>query len=292
MNNNIKKSKTVSFLLVLFLFASIFSSINVNANFVSLDEDGLIYDEFNNSDDIAEMIKCDNQGGRINLTRGNPSYIYNYADKPKNMEVWDHERIFLPENVLAKIIVQYISPELLFGNSITHPSDLVKIGSINDGKELNTTGKKFSKNNPKPANPIQHYRFKIDQEKDLIDEVNIKWWYGPFLSSSNLENINMYIWSNGSILASWKNVSEIKYDSANIDKTDDSADLECTFSEMSYIDDGGYIDILIVGTPDHDGDQSFLFTDFINVTVTTIKGYFEQGHVISKTIEPSDIGGW
>lgn len=292
MNQKNQKSKMVSFVLVLLLFVSIFSTINVNANFVTLTEDGLVYDEFNNPLDLDVMVNCSNQAGRINLTKGNPSYEYDYAKKPQNLDVWYHERTFLPNNFLGKIIAQYVSPTLLFGNSITHSSDLVKIGSINDGKELNTTGKKFSTTNPVPANPIQHYRFTIEQEKDLIDHVSINWWHGPFQTDSNLKNINMYIWSNGSILPSWKNVSEVIYNSTNIDKTDDAPDLQYDFTDTNYINDECYIDILIVGTPDHDGDQSMLFTDFINVSVFTIKGYYSEGYVISTPIEPSDLGGW
>ena len=286
------KSKIMSFLLVLFLCVSIFSAIKVTANFVTLEEDGLIYDEFNNSVDIDVMVNCSNQGGRINLTRGNPIYEYNYEKEPDNLDVWYHEKIFLPENFLGKIIAQYVSPKLLFGNSVTHSSDLAKIATIDDGKELNTTGKKFSSTNPTPANPIQHYRFTIDQEKDLIDNVTIQWWHGPFQSDSNLKNINMYIWSNGSIIPLWENVSEVIYDSTNIDKIDNSSDLKYTFSDVDYIDEDGCIDILIIGTPDHDGDQTMLFTDFINLSVSTIEGYSSEGYVISEPIEPSDFGGW
>mgnify|MGYP006284092033 CR=1 FL=1 len=292
MNQGNQKSKIISYLLVLFLSVSIFSTINVNANFVTLADDGIIYDEFDNPSDIDVMVNSSCQSGWVNLTKGNPTYEYNYAKRPGNIEVWDHERVFLPDNFLGQIISQYVSPALLLGNSIKSSSHLVKIGSINDGKELNTTGRKLSKTNPKPANPIQHYQFKIEQDKELIDHVSLKWWHGPYEPDSNLDNINLYIWSYGSIIPRWENVNEVIYNNSNIDKTDDSADLQYTFSDKGYVNDDGYIDVLIVGTPDHDGDQSILFTDFINMSVSTIKGYFSEGHIISKLIEPTDFGGW
>ncbi len=292
MNQKNKKNKLIAFLIILFLFISIFSAINVNADFINLEEDSLIYDEFNDADDIDEMIHCKNQGGYISLAKGSPSYEYNYAKKPNNLDVWEHERIFLPDNFLGQMISQYVAPNLLLGDSITSSLELVKIGSINDDKALNTTTKKFSKVNPKPAHPIQHYRFILEQEKDLIDTINLQWWHGPYTATSNLKKINMYLWSYGSTIPHWVNVSEVIYKDTNVDKIDNTSDLQYNIENKKYLNNEGYIDILIIGTPDHDGEKSVLFTDFINASVSTINGYYSEGYAISSVISPSAFGGW
>ena len=286
MNHKYQKGKIVSSLLVLFLFSSIFSTFNVSADFVT-EDNVLIYDIFNNSNDLDIMVNCSLQSGRITLDEGISSYEYDYAKKPEKIDVWDHKRIFLPDNnPLVEIISQHVPPNLLFGNSITSSSDLVKIGSLNDGKELSTIGH----TNQKSASPIQHYRFTVENEE--IGQISIKWWYGEFKNDSNLKNINMYVWNYGSVIPSWDNNCEVEYNDTKINRAGDIADLKFTFNGTDYINEDGYLDILIIGTPDHDGNQACLFTDFINLTVSTEKGYYPEGYIISTIVNPSDIGGW
>jgi outer membrane protein assembly factor BamB len=290
MSQKHKKSKIISLLLVSFLFIGIFSAVNVGAEFILVD-DTLRYDEFNNDDNIDKISNCTIENGRINLTRGNPTYEYNYAKKPTNLVVRDYERIFLPDNFLVQLISQFISPTLLLGDPITSSAELQKIAYI-DGSALNTTGRLLSKINPVTANPVQHYRFTIEQSEVVIDEIDLNWWYGPYKANSNLEKIEMYIWSYGSVIPRWEKVDELEYKNYNINKADGSPDLNYTTNDTRYINDDGHIDILIIGTPDQDGKEAILFTDFINISISTVYGYYLEGYIISDVISPVDFGGW
>jgi hypothetical protein len=298
--NKIKIRVATLGIILLFLLSSISTIfvVNVSAKWEKLEEDGIWYDEFTDTDSVNLDSHCvHNSGsdGYILLGKGSASYEYNYSGQSKNIKVWEHTEANLEGSSISQLLFYFISPNLSPGDPITDTNRLANIKYLDDGKTLDTIGIKYSRENPLPANPIQHFRFTIDQEKDLIERFTINWWYGDYDRFVFLDNIDMYLWSYGDLLPKWENVCTISYNETKMN--DNYVDISYSFGNDEYISDDGYIDIVLIGTPTgplpKEEENAILKTDFINISVKTIKGYWSEGTIESDLIEiENDFAGW
>ena len=303
MRVNKVKIRIITLGIILFFILSTINNIfvvNVSSEWEKLEEDGIWYDEFKNTDSV-DLINCvHNTGGNgyILLGQGNTTYEYNYLGQSTNMEIWESNATFLEGRLIKQILSYFISPNLNPGYSITNVARLENIKNLDKTNTLDTSGIKFYRDYPKPANPIQHYRFNIDQDQDLIESFTINWWYGSYDQNVVLDDIEMYLWTYGMSIPRWRIAGKVSYSVANMNDNENIADISCSFGKDEYLDylsEDGYIDIILVGIPtgplqqDH---HATLKTDFINVSVETVHGYWSQGKITSDIIEIEEEAGW
>jgi len=286
--------KKVSALLIVLIFTlNLVFSTSIVADFdEDLKDEGIWFDTFDDTDGIEDMVSCAHNGNYIQLSQGNPPYEYNFFNDSNTADIWTLDETFLDNSLLTKLS-QFVSPDLLPGEEINDNEEKSKVGTFDDGETLVTKSILYSSTNRQSANPIHHFRFVIEQEKELIENVVIEWWFGDYVNTANLKEITMYVWGYGDFIPKWESFAEttIEYNEDNI-KNGSSADITFPpFESDEYISEDGYIDILVIGIPDEEG-YSYLYTDFIKTTVTTVYGYMPNGYIISDLINPSDFGGW
>ena len=293
---NINKRFVTLFITCLFLFST-FLSVNVSAEWETNDDEGIWTDEFDNDNDIT-LVDCVLNNGEIILEEGMPEYSYDYNIKPKNVAAWYHNS-WIPKRLIGQILSLYINPNKAPGTQVEN--DMYKI-SLLDSITLNTTSGVLNPYDPNSRvyPPIHHFKFKIDQDLENIEKVTINWWFGKFVPYNNLKSITMYVWSYGDAIEKWDNPQKIIYSSENISRLNPNnpnnppyPDITFpTFGGDEYISQEGYIDILIIGEPKENGVESNLFTDYVNVSVTTDFGYKPSGYIQSNVIVPPYFGGW
>jgi outer membrane protein assembly factor BamB len=295
MSLNMIKIRFISIFIISLLLINTFLSVNVYADWDKKDNEGIWIDEFNNDDDII-LNNCVLENGIIKLEEGTPEYSYDYKKKPNNVAASYHYRTFVPEGIIWEIISLYVKPDLNLGNPVE--DDKMDNISLLDGITLHTQSWLLDDLNPNSYvyPPMHQFRFRIEQELEDVEKITIKWWFGEFVENINLKSITMYVWSYGDTFEKWDNPQKINYEPVNIDRGDPDNPLPDitfpTFGRDEYISTEGYIDILIVGEPNERGIESNIFTDYINISVTTNFGYKSLGYVQSEIIEPPNFGGW
>ena len=141
--NKIKSRFTTLGIILLFIFSA-FSTIfvvNVSAEWIELEEDGIWFDEFNNTDSIHLDSNCvynSGSDGYILLGEGSPSYEYNFSGQSENTEVWDYVDADLDTLGVMSLFVSPSHP----GASITDKTELDKLKYIDKTNIITTQSNK------------------------------------------------------------------------------------------------------------------------------------------------------
>lgn len=279
--------KTVAVCSILLLVLGLLPS--VNADIVKSDPDGVAYDNFNEGNDITLVGgNCTLENGSIILTNGTTNATYDYSETPNKIEAWKYrETLAHPgEEGMIGVLGRLVNPTLIPNGEEFDASDYNNIKAEEDGLWVETQSV-YGWIIDHTYYPINRFKFQINQTKDSVKNLKIHWRSGEFDDSANLKNISMYIWSYGDIIPRWESFGGTTSESnGSIDANDES---------NKFISDGGEIEILIIGTPEVDGDENTctLYSDYIRVTITTKGGYLPEGTVISSIIEPGgSFSGW
>ena len=293
------KSNLVSIIIITLLILSNLFIVNISANPVLIEEEGLYFDDFSNETGVTNT-SCvyDADKGHFYLAEGNPLYNYDYAITPKNIEMWESNWSFLSKDTIPGALSKFLSPDSFPKESkISNVEKSEKLSAI-DNKTISTASAYLIIQDYSQY-PIHRFRVKIDQDISNIEKLTINWWFGDYQTGillNNLEEIRMYIWAHGAIVPRWITQSEstIAYSNTTIGRKDGDEKLP----DISYTDAGkhisedGYLDFLVIGKPFDDQKQFKILTDYINISVETTYGYLTSGSLISSLIAPSNIGGW
>jgi outer membrane protein assembly factor BamB len=284
-----KKTFTV-IILVLISICLVFPS-NVLAELKVYLDDGVAFDEFENTDSVI-LENCTKDGESIILESEPISIIYNHLNKPNKIEVWKIEDTLITpgEGSFLQLLSRFIRPDMIPGKEV---EDLEGINHENDDDYISADSV-WWRNLNYTSHPMHLFRFKIKEDVDLIDKISVFWQSGDYQETDNLEKITMYIWSYGDLLPRWSYIHSIVYDK-NV--TYPKGGISEKINGNKYIDDEGEIDILIVGTPTNGTGEihnSKLKSDYIEVKLDIKEGYNSEGYVISDTINPSPVKfkGW
>ncbi len=289
--NTIAK-KPIAICCIILLILSVNFSIIGFAQQYQYNNDGVLFDEFENSASIT-LKNC-------SLAKGNGSIILEYAPlkilydhktKPKNVDAWyDDAPKITPGGsggALGQFLSRYITPDLLPKYEFENLAPIDKKG---DSQYLETESEV---NRPLSYTyyPIQLFEIKIDEDSDIIDYFNVEWCPGPYNDEAFLEEITMFLWSPGDLIPKWNDIGKLTYTFDNIN----NYTISSNESGSTYISDDGIVYILIVGKPDPDfagEERAILSTDYIKIGLTFEEGYNPNGQVISGIIEPGNFQGW
>lgn len=297
-------SKKISVILIITLLVSSFNLVtNVSSELNIYPDDGVWTDDFEDYTTISDALnptgslskseQCNISAGNIKLLDGSDNVTYDYSVKPDNIEAWKHTKgllVSLEEGLIGSI-AKLVKPDILIEskNKDFTKSDYIAIADDDESITFTESELEWILPGPDRTNyPFTHFRIDIDQDKEIVKEVHLFWNFGPFMEEANLQEISMYIWTYEKLFPHWKHIETIEYKEENINQVEN--DLSTT--DAKYIGDDGYLDVLIIGEPDVDGEISKLYTDYIRAEVYVTEGYFSQGYIISKTIQPESLKGW
>jgi len=284
MNRNIKSKKSVIICIVLLLISSLNFLTIVSSAPIQDNNDGTWFDDFADSTGISKNVNCVVSNGNVKLGSGVSTFYYDFtatANKPEAS--WSNLSLMLtgeePELILPR--------NLLLENSFDDSG--INAIKYNDDK-VELTRSTFI-NKPwynRTFSPVHHFKFKINQNKDAVDEIKFSWWYEDYRSDANIQDISLYVWDYSYlVLDRWVQVDTKPYGTG-------SNFIVFTTNDTSYIGSDGYIDFLIVATPKTNGIATILTTDYLNLTISTLVGYFYEGHVTSVEIipDPTKLSRW
>ena len=282
-----KKTFTV-FILVFISMCLVFPA-NVLAELEVFEDDGVAFDLFEDTNSVI-LENCTLNGESITLISEPLSKIYNHLIKPDKIDVWKIENVYLGEGPLINLLSSLIKPDLITGEEVTQLSGI----NVENDNLVITTYSQYNRIIKELCNPITFFRFKIDEEIDLIDKMSVYWQSGDYKETDNLEKITMYIWSYGDLLPRWNYIHSITYDE-NV--TYPKGGIKEKVNVNRYVGKEGEIDILIVGNPTNatsENPSSKLKSDYIEIKLDIKEGYKSEGFVISDTIIPlpSKFKGW
>jgi len=289
--------KIITILAILILVFSFNPNINVKGKFDERDDEGIWSDDFEDilSVNLGDNCVYDSDEDSILLKKSQEPKTLDYHNYPNKVNVWYNDATII-DNEISKIISSLIKPDLLPGTEASI-DEKESIGQLykDDNKVLKTEGMMLFLDPAEKSYPMHRFQFKIDQKKKDLENITIKWWFGPYNEDADLKEITMYVWDPNIIIPSWAYKKTIKYNLSNIDGTSSTInepDISQTFDYDECVSDEGYLDVLIVGTPNKEEDDSFLYTDYINVDLTSRMGYESKGTVTSKIIGPTTLGRW
>ena len=292
---NIVMTKKLFVLIVIALLIIGFNfSIFASAHFDdSYKDEGIIIDNFDDTTNVSfpdNRCLWDSTNKRIILNNGSDTFTYNYSGQPENIEVYS-----ISKGKEGGILSQIISPSANPGEKINE-TDMSALKDVDNNRLVTVSEKKLFKTGIMTYSPIQHFKFKTNQEKDNIKNIRIDWYFGSFVTidECNLESISLWVWVYNSIIPHWKKIVPLEYVNDNFNNAFDPTISYYNQNDFrDWINDDGILDFLIVGSPRSD-NQTYLYTDFIQLELTTKKGYLSDGTVISSpiSISPGDFGGW
>jgi len=287
--NNIA-NKSIAIWTVFILVISVFFSINVSAELFQFDDDGVAYNEFENSKDIT-LVNCSlsPNNGSVILEYAPHDIIYDHLRYPDNVNAWYSENLLMTPSgsggSLAQFLSRFIKPDFL--NMEKFP-DLEPIDK-EDSQYLESKGT-LNRVLYYTYYPIQLYEIEINENTRDVESFEVQWWPGPYDEDANLEEISMFLWSSGDLIPKWNEIGKLNYDE-DISKYS----IKSNVSSDKYIDEDGNVYTLIVGKPDPEisgKDEAFLATDYVRIKLYFKEGYNPEGYVISKKIEPTKFQGW
>ena len=280
MKRNIKSKKSVIICIILLLISSLNFLTTVSAIIPPNNIDGTWFDDFENSSGISKNINCVVSNGSVKLDYGSNIRYYDYAAAGNKHEAWSSDssaatgeeaKLLLPQNLL---------------NEVSFDNKGINAIKYNDDKVEETQSKYFDRPRYYTYSPVHHFRFKIDQNKESIKEINFSWWYGDYKSDANIKSLNMYVWDYSLVIDRWAQVKTKLYGVG-------SNFITFTSDDTSYISSDGYIDFLIIATPEINGKTTcILTTDYVNLTITTKFGYIKDGYITSVEINRTSLGRW
>ncbi|KYK32089.1 MAG: hypothetical protein AYK22_00595 [Thermoplasmatales archaeon SG8-52-3] len=293
LNYNCKKLFTV---IVLFLLAiGLVFPPNISAKFNISNEDGVAFDDFENDDSVTlQNCTLDTKTNSITLSYEPLNLTYNYEEKPENIEAWKiTDTLITPgEGDFLQLLSKFINPNLIPGSEF-NSQEYTAIKYMDEGKIVETSSVWWRYLNY-TSSPMNLFRFKIDEDVDLIDKFWVGWQSGNYEPTANVQKISMYIWSYGDNIPRWNLIHSIKYDE-NV--TYPRGFIGEEVSSQRYVSEEGGVDILIVGTPTNgtgNVHQSKLISDYVEIKLGIEEGYNPNGIVFSDSVTPqtSRFKGW
>lgn len=275
-----------SIVLLLAMLLCLNFSLSASSELIIKNDDGVAYDLFTDDNGLITPLEdnnCSLGDGCIILDEGARSVNFDYLKQSGNIETSKHiKTLMVPsDDSLLGAISKILNPPPK-GKDFTD-TDLKGIKAIDDDNAV-TESQYDPLLDYRVFYPINYFRFKIDYNLDIIANMDIS-WFGEYDEDANLEKVNMYVWTYGTLAPYWKWADEIVYN--------DTVSQKLTFNEKLYMSDEGYIDFIIVGTPEEKNDiPSTLYTDYVNATVEVTKGYLPNGYVTSEVIGPTSFEGW
>jgi len=286
-----KSKSTYKIITVFAIFILLFTfnpGLYVKGGFDKRDNEGIWVDNFEDQSglDVNKCVYISDEDA-FRLAKSEEPRSLDYNNYPSKVNVW-YNSVTILDDTLSKIISRIIKPDLLPGTEAS-VDEKETIGKL-DSKVLETEGPKPYKSADFKLYPMQHFQFKIDQKKDDLKNIRIKWWFGSYDEEAYLDEISMYIWNYNSLIPSWGDEVTIDYNESNIGGED--ADIYNTLKFEDCLSDEGYIDVIVIGTPIMNKYASFLHTDYINVSLTSREGYVSEGSITSEEINPDTLGRW
>ena len=311
MSYNVLTKRLVAIMTVFLLIFSFNLSINSSATYINDTDDGVWFDDFRdyNNKTIADInsiesyYQCilNNTTATIKLDDGSNFINYDYSKSKyeDNIEAWDF--IDSAINVNGDKLTLFSNLRLNPNNVDTTINSYHFEGYMYDNiKALDgqsaVTESTYGYIQGRVLSPIQYFRFKVDQDVDSIIDMDIRWHYGNFDENAHLTKISLFVWPYGEPIPTWQFIESVDYNEDNIDINDGEEDLR--FTDGVYISDDGYIDFIIIGTPENppekQSDVGILKTDYVNVSVQLREGFLTEGYLISSLIEPAagKFNGW
>jgi len=282
MKGNINSKKSVIVCIILLLISSLNLFTIVSSAPIKDDNDGIWFDDFGNSSGISENVNCVVSNSSVKLDYGSNIRYYDYAAAGNKHEAWSSDSSSATgEEAELLLLPRDLPLQVSFGN------EAINAIKYNDDKVEETQSVYFDNSlSNHTYSPVHHFRFKIDQNKDSIKEINFSWWYGDYKSDANIEYLNLYAWDYSYLFKDrWVQVKTKLYGVG-------SNFIPFTSDDTSYISSDGYIDFLIIATPSINGETCILTTDYVNLTITTKFGYLEDGYITSVEIAPTSLGRW
>jgi len=292
---NITKKIIAIYTLLLLVFSGnlIF---NLSAELIPDYDDGVIYDEFNNAHDIT-LNNCKLINGHIELTSESQDINYNYNDTSNKIKAWMLTDTYITPGSgdFIKLISNFINPDRMPGYEFT-TSEYSRLK-----KRDNLAVKTMSEYGPY-ANyvyyPMNLFRFEIRENVNLIDNFTAVWWSGAYDAGANVDEISMYIWNYKDLLPHWTLVDNISYTEENINEPNGFLNVRLSNSVVSeYISEENIFYFLVIGVPSSDPgvQHAYLYTDYVELIISSKQGYKSDGYVNSTEIRPSSGGnfnGW
>lgn len=291
------EKKVVVILIVSLLAISFNLSITVLSDNVQNNDDGTWYDNFGDDTGIESSENIDVTGGYIKLSKGNNYNVYDFNDEDENNR--DIHNAYYHDKGKISSGEGYLDVRNLLGET-PFGSDVKGIVKLDDGEvKLTRSWTKIYTFLPKKTySAIHHFRFKIDENKDNIKELDFSWWYGEYDPDANIDNLVLYVWHYSILsdyidgLGRWVKEDSVTYKSSNINKVDGKPDIFFNTNSDEYISDEGYIDFLVVANPKDNDKNCLLTTDYVNLSVSSKFGYLDEGYIISGVISPSQLNSW
>jgi len=283
--------KSITVIILLLISICLVFPSSVSAELVISYDDGVAYDIFDDVDSLF-MENCTLDEESIILESEPLTITYNHKNKPNKIEAWKIEDTLITpgESGILQLLSKFIKPDMIPGEKITN---LEGIDYENDNNQI-IVYSFWWRNLNYTSYPMNLFRFKINEDIDLIDKISVGWQSGNYKETDNVEKITMYIWSYGDLLPRWSFIDSIIYDE-NV--TYPKGRIGEVIDGGKYVGEEGEIDILIVGTPTNGTGsihRSKLKSDYVEVKLDITEGYNSEGYVISDTITPfpTKFKGW
>ena len=287
-----KSKSTYKIITVFAIFILLFTfnpGLYVKGGFDKRDDEGIWVDNFEDQLglDVNKCVYISDEDA-FRLAKSEEPRSLDYNNYPSKVNVWYND-ITVIDTPLGQIISALIRPDLLPGTEAS-VDEKESVGQFDDDV-LETEGIQLFGDPKDKSYPLHHFQFKIDQKKDDLKNVRLKWWFGPYDEEANIEEISMYIWSYNSLIPSWGDKETISYDESNMGGEDPDISKTLDFNEC--LSDDGYVDVIFIGTPIRNSNPyCYLHTDYINVSLTSREGYVSEGSVTSEEINPDTLGRW
>jgi len=281
--------KPIVYAMVLLFLISLNLSSFASSTHIYDPVDGVWYDDFEDYSSLDDAIAngtiesykdCELNKTNVILAQGSNVGEYDYSTTGNEHEAMESSSFTTPsEEDKAIIRSKSLSGETTIGYKVSKikaydDEVLITQGDYLDIDVLDIF-RKFS--------PVHHFKVKIDQNKNNILQLEIRWWSGDYRSDAYIDNVYMYAWDYSyTFIDRWRYLSGVSYDPVIglrvqgdiVYKNNITSDIS------SLIDDEGYIDILVVGIPDDSEEAAILETDYIKIEATSTEGYLDSGYIV------------
>ncbi|MCJ2512879.1 MAG: PQQ-binding-like beta-propeller repeat protein [Candidatus Thermoplasmatota archaeon] len=268
-NNSYKK-----IIILIFIFMMLLSANNSSSLILDIDEeDGVYFVDIFNEGVNVDLTNCttSKENGRIILDPyGSNTRLYDYSDW--NIESEDKAYSY-PTPYFFLLLPPKISITLFereFDNELDYDTIKNKNNIFYPLEEFDESS---------PLKIVHHYRFKIKENINFTNEINI-YWCGK---AENEQKITFYYWQPVGSIGKWEEAASGVSNSSVIE-------IQQNFTGDLFIGEDNYIDICIVATPDF-GERCSLFTDYVKITVYG-QGSSSYGAAISSVISPNYLDRW
>lgn len=239
-----------------FLSTSIYKSDELGIFFDSLDDDSFI--------DASKSYGYKIENGYATIDFAETSYIYDCASQADKIEV-SYRNNTQPLFILNSLF----GPEIFGERNFSNLDSLKAIDDVyfkTESSILNITA------------PLQHYRFKIDQDSQNVSSLIFE-WFGRFSGYSLRVYARDYYAFNGKGI--WRFQGQIFEDSDYIGIGD--------MNPCRFVSKDGYVDIVLTPWP-YTENNTYLWTDYISLEVREVTR--KNATIVTKPIDPSKVWMW